>query len=145
MPDPTLSPALYGQLADAVVVVHLAIVCFVVFGLVLVVIGNLLRWRWVNAWWFRLAHIAAIAIVVGEAWLGITCPLTTLEVWLREQAHQAAYSGGFIENGLRQALYYDAPPWVFTLAYTLFGAAVAAAWWRWPPRTRHGGHTHRSS
>jgi hypothetical protein len=25
---------------------------------------------------------------------------------------------------------------VFALAYTLFGLAVAATWWRWPPRRR---------
>jgi hypothetical protein len=31
-------------------------------------------------------------------------------------------------------LYYDAPPWVFGLVYTLFGLAVLWLWWRFPPR-----------
>jgi hypothetical protein len=31
-------------------------------------------------------------------------------------------------------LFYNAPSWVFTLIYSLFGALVAATWWRWPPR-----------
>jgi hypothetical protein len=31
-------------------------------------------------------------------------------------------------------LYHDAPPWVFIVAYTLFGLLVAAAWWIFPPR-----------
>ena len=69
----------YQFLADAVLVLHFGIVVFVVGGLVLVVAGNALRWRWVNAFGFRLAHLAAIAVVVAQSWLGEVCPLTTLE------------------------------------------------------------------
>ncbi len=125
---------LYQLLADAVLVLHVSLVLFVVGGLVLVVLGNLRSWAWVNAWWFRLAHLATIGIVVAEAWWGIVCPLTTLEMWLREQAHDSRYSGSFIEHWLQALLFWQAPPWVFTAAYTLFGVAVAAAWWRFPPK-----------
>ena len=132
--------ALYQVLADLVLVAHLAIVGFVVVGLVLVISGNLLRWHWVNNLWFRLAHLAAIAFVVLEAWFGITCPLTTLEMALRVKAHAAAYSGGFIEHWLQRLLYYEAPAWVFTLGYTLFGLLVAATWWCFPPTSRRRIH-----
>jgi hypothetical protein len=128
----------YQLLADAMLALHIAIVLFVIGGLVVVVIGNLCGWRWVNAWWFRLAHIAAIAIVVAETWFGIICPLTTWERWLRAKAGAAIYEGGFIEHWMQRALYYDAPPWVFTMAYSLFGLAVVAAWWFFPPRWRRG-------
>lgn len=121
-------------LADALLVLHVAIVLFVVGGLLLVVGGNLAGWRWVNHWWLRLLHLGAIAFVVGEAWLGITCPLTTWEMTLRLAAGHQAYAGGFLQHWLHRLLYWDAPAWVFTLAYTLFGLAVAWAWWRWPPR-----------
>ena len=30
--------------------------------------------------WFRLAHLTAIAVVVLQAWFGVICPLTTLEM-----------------------------------------------------------------
>ena len=40
---------IYQVLADAVLVLHFAVVAFVVGGLVLVVVGNLCHWRWVNA------------------------------------------------------------------------------------------------
>jgi hypothetical protein len=123
----------YPYLADAVLVLHFAIVVFVVGGLVLIVTGNLRGWRWVNAWWFRLAHLAAIAIVVAQAWLGITCPLTTLEMWLRAQAGATTYGGSFIEHWVARLLYYEGPPWVFALAYSLFALLVAATWWRFPP------------
>ncbi len=127
-------PPLYQTLADAVLTLHVGIVVFVIGGLVLIVIGNLRSWRWVNGIAFRLAHLAAIAVVAAEAWLGVTCPLTTLEMWLRTKARVATYDGSFIEHWLRRILYYDAPPWAFTLAYSLFALAVAAAWWRFPPR-----------
>jgi hypothetical protein len=85
------SPPLAGLLADAVLLAHLGIVLFNVGGLLLILAGNRLGWRWVNRWWFRAAHLAAIAVVVGQAWLGITCPLTTLESWLRALAGSAPY------------------------------------------------------
>jgi hypothetical protein len=123
----------YQLAADAVLVLHVAIVLFVIGGLVMVVAGNLRGWRWVNALWFRLAHVAAILVVVAEAWLGLVCPLTTLEMWLRSKAHAPTYSGSFIEHWLQAVLFWNAPSWVFTAAYTLFGLAVVAAWWYFPP------------
>jgi hypothetical protein len=135
-----LSDSTYLALANAVLVLHVAIVLFVVGGLVLIVVGNRRSWRWVNRWWFRLAHLAAIGVVVAEAWFGITCPLTTLEAWLRMRAGVPMYGGsGFIEHWLQRLLYYDAPPWVFTLGYTAFALLVGWAWWRYPP-TRRDGH-----
>lgn len=127
----------YQLLADAVLTLHLLVVGFVVVGLLLIVIGNLRGWRWVNRLWLRLAHLAAIGFVVAESWFGIVCPLTTLEMWLRRQADASTYSGSFIEYWLQRLLYYEAPGWVFTTAYTLFGLAVAATWWYFPPTSGH--------
>ena len=126
----------YQLLADVVLALHFAIVVFVGGGLVVIIVGNLLAWRWVNALWFRIAHLAAIAIVVMEAWFGAICPLTSLEMWLRARAHASTYSGSFIEHWLQRLLYYEAPAWVFTLGYSLFGLLVVAIWWRFPPRSK---------
>jgi polyferredoxin len=123
-------------LADAVLLVHFGIVVFVVGGLLLVVAGNLLRWPWVNNGWFRLAHVLAIGYVVVQAWLGQVCPLTSLESWLRARAGLATYRRSFIEHWVQRMLYYDAPVWVFALAYTAFGLLVLLAWWYFPPRFR---------
>ena len=126
----------FQLLADAVLTLHFAVVLFVIGGLALIVVGNLRRWRWVNALWFRLLHLAAIAIIVAEAWLGITCPLTALEMWLRAQSGAgiaANYSESFIGHWLQRLLFYSAPPWMFVLAYTVFGALVVAVWLRFPP------------
>lgn len=125
---------IYPLLADVVLTLHVAVVLFVVGGLVLIVLGNRCGWQWVNAWWFRLAHLATIVIVIAETWLGMVCPLTTLEMWLRGQAGESVHEAGFIEFWLQRLLYYDLPDWIFLLAYTLFGLLVAAAWRRYPPR-----------
>ncbi len=127
----------YQLLAELILALHLTIVVFVVGGLVLVVVGNRYRWRWVNHLWFRLAHLGAIAVVVAQAWLGVVCPLTTLEMWLRVQARATTYSGGFIEHWLQRLLYYEASPGVFLLGYSLFGLLVVATWYYFPPRKRH--------
>ncbi|MFO1434916.1 MAG: DUF2784 domain-containing protein [Gammaproteobacteria bacterium] len=124
----------YRYLADAVLLVHFGVVFFVVGGLVAVVAGNRLHWQWVNDWWFRLAHLAAIAFVVIQAWLGQYCPLTTLESWLRVQAGLPSYNKNFIEHWVQRLIYYDAPFWVFAVAYTVFGLLVLLAWRRFPPR-----------
>lgn len=123
----------YQLLADIVLCLHLAFVAFVVLGLVAIVAGNLRGWRWVNSYWFRATHIAAICAVVMESWLDYVCPLTTIEMWLRAKAQTTTYAGSFIEHWFQTILFYSAPPWVFALAYTAFGVAVAAAWWYFPP------------
>lgn len=129
----------FQWLADAVLAVHAAVVLFVVGGLGMIVAGNRLRWEWVNAPAFRVAHLAAIGVVVLQAWWGEVCVLTTLESWLRTQAGSPSYRRSFIEHWLQRLIYLEAPPWAFTLAYTLFALAVLLAWWRFPPRWRRVG------
>lgn len=126
----------YQLLADIVLATHFAVVLFVIGGLAAIVAGNLCGWPFVNAWWFRVAHLAAMGVVVAQAWLGIVCPLTTLESWLRVRAGEAAYETSFIEHWLTRLLFYEAPAWAFIAAYTLFSLAVVMAWWRFPPGRR---------
>jgi hypothetical protein len=123
-------------LADAGLACHVTLVVFVVGGLPLIVLGHLRRWAWVDAPWFRLAHLATIAVVAAEAWLGLVCPLTTLEMSLRAKAQGPTYAGSFVEHWLQRLLFWEAPAWVFTLAYSLFGLAVIATWIVLPPRWR---------
>src|SRR4051812_14035501 len=116
--------------------IHVALVIFIVGGLVLIIVGNFVAWRWVNVWWLRVAHLAAIGIVAAESWIKVICPLTSLEMWLRMRARETTYASNFIEHWLQRILYYQAPAWVFTFAYSLFALLVVATWWYFPPR-RH--------
>lgn len=124
--------------ADLVLAVHAVFVAFVVFGLALILIGRALSWPWVRNRVFRLTHLAAIGVVALQAWLGVVCPLTTLEMSLRRRAGASAYEGTFISHWLESLLYYDLPAWVFVVCYTAFAALVGASWFVVPPEPRSG-------
>jgi hypothetical protein len=118
----------YLFLANAVLVAHVGVVLFIIGGLILILLGAAVGWAWVRKPWLRALHLAAIAYVVAESWLGFACPLTDLEQWLSERAGQPVHDGGFIAYWLGKLLFYQAEPWVFLAAYSLFGLAVVASW-----------------
>jgi uncharacterized protein DUF2784 len=120
--------ALYSLLADTILVIHFSFVVFVVFGFVLILVGLLARWSWVHNRIFRIAHLAAIGVVVLQAWFGQICPLTTWENELRRLAGQPAYEETFVEHWLHEVLFYQAEPWIFTTIYTFFGVLVVLVW-----------------
>ena len=120
-------------LADLVLVAHALFVGFVVFGFGLILLGLGRCWLWVRGPVFRYAHLAAICVLVLQAWLGLECPLTTVESALRLRAGQAGYGTSFIQDWLYRLLYYRADSWVFTLLYSVFGAAVVLVWRIAPP------------
>lgn len=128
------SEALFLLAADVLLFSHVLFVAFVVVGLVLIFVGKPLEWAWVRNPWFRIAHLAAIGIVVLQSWVGVICPLTTWEMALRKRAGDVVYSGSFMSNWLETLLYYRAPAWVFTVCYTIFAAIVVASWFWVRPR-----------
>jgi hypothetical protein len=85
----------YRALADAVLVLHLAFVLFVVLGGFLVL-------RWPRLAW---VHLPAALWGVLIEFAGFVCPLTPLEVGLRRLGGEAGYEGGFIEHYVTAALY----------------------------------------
>jgi hypothetical protein len=121
-------------LADLVVVIHAAFVAFVVFGMTAIVLGLVLGWPWVRNFWFRSLHLAAIAVAAGHAMAGVKCPLTILENRLRTLGGQEPYPGAFIGYWAHRFIFFRGEPWMFTLAYTVFGLTVLAAFLLGPPR-----------
>lgn len=86
---------LYRFAADALVVVHLGFIAFVLFG-------GLLLFRWPRVIWLHLP--AAVWAVVLELF-HLPCPLTPWEQLLRLAAGEAGYSGGFIPHYLLPLIY----------------------------------------
>ncbi|MGE6607193.1 DUF2784 domain-containing protein [Halomonas sp. NPDC076908] len=129
-----MSPPSLLLLADTILILHVLFVAFVVLGLFAVYAGYFLNWRWVRNRVFRIIHLCAIGYVVGQAWLGVVCPLTTWEMALRAEAGAATYSGSFIQYWLHSLLYFTLPEWVFVVVYTLFGSLVLASWFVVRPR-----------
>jgi len=86
---------LYRILADAVLLLHLGFILFVVFGALLVA----RRRGWMPA------HLLAAVWGFGIEASGAICPLTYVENALRHSAGESGYSGGFIEHYLWPLIY----------------------------------------
>ena len=114
--------------ADAVLLLHLGFILFVLLGGVLAV-----RWRWAP-----LLHLPAVAWGVYIELSGGLCPLTPLENRLRIAAGEVGYSGGFIEHYLL-ALIYPAgltQDVQYVLAAIVVGVNALAYGWVWRRRRR---------
>ena len=86
---------LYRLAADAVLMLHLGFIVFVL-------LGGLLALRWRRA---PLLHLPAVVWGVYIELSGGLCPLTPLENRMRALAGQAGFDGGFIEHYLLPLIY----------------------------------------
>ncbi|BAU72955.1 DUF2784 domain-containing protein [Metapseudomonas furukawaii] len=86
---------IHGLAADAVLLLHLAFILFVV-------LGGLLVLRWPR---LALLHLPAVAWGATVECLQLLCPLTPLENRLRRLAGERGYEGGFIEHYLEPLIY----------------------------------------
>ena len=131
---------MYVFFADLVLIAHAAFVAFVVLMLPCILLGRYMQWNWVRFLWLRVAHLVGVGIVAAQAWAGVICPLTTLEMFLRNESGSVVYSGSFVQYWLEKIIYWDLPAWVFTAVYSVFGLLVASAWYFVPPvRDKHHG------
>jgi len=111
-------------LADTVLVIHFGLAAFIALGLLLIPIGRLLAWHWVRHRRLRILHAGLMVFVALEALVGMTCPLTTLEAYLRgTQAHES-----FLAEQIRRLLFWDLPLSFFLVVYI---ACAAWAIWLW--------------
>jgi hypothetical protein len=126
-----LSP---DHLAAGVAWVHFAFSAFVVLGFAFIVAGAVLRWKWVRNDWFRSLHLGAIAFEVARLWLGLPCPLTELEHWLRAAPGGVAASGGRALHLAHVGVFAGAPRVPFTIGTTAFFGLVLIAYVTYGPR-----------
>ena len=81
-------------LANAVALLHAAAVLFMLTG-------SLLALRWPRVLWL---HIPVSLAILGLYLTGSDCPLTSLELSLREAAGEPGYTGGFIGHYVTEPL-----------------------------------------
>ena len=103
---------IYRLGADAVVVLHLGFVAFVVFG-------GLLVWKYSRVAW---VHVPCALWGAGIEVAGAVCPLTYLEVALRQRAGELGYEAGFIEHYVVPILYPQGL--TRTLQFAMAGAVI---------------------
>lgn len=114
--------------ADAVLLLHLGFILFVLLGGALA-----LRWRWAP-----LLHLPAVAWGVYIELSGGLCPLTPLENRLRIAVGEAGYTGGFIEHYLLPLIYPAglSQDVQYVLAAIVVGLNALAYGWVWRRRRR---------
>jgi hypothetical protein len=86
---------LYSIAADALVILHLAFIVFVM-------LGGLLLLKWPRLIYLHLPAVIWGTLVELQGWL---CPLTPLEQQFRMLAGESGYSGGFIQHYLLPLIY----------------------------------------
>jgi hypothetical protein len=123
-------------LADTIVVVHFAIVTFVIAGEAAVLLGAWRRWRWVGNRWFRGAHLLVILFVASQALFDRLCPLTIWELELRELGGERIEKAGFIARWLHELLFVEAGPTTLTVLYVAFALLVVGSLFLVPVRWR---------
>lgn len=102
---------LAGLAAEAVLIVHLLFILFVMLGAIGVM-------RWPRLLWL---HLPAVAWGIYIEFSGKICPLTPLENHLRHLAGQAGYQGDFISQYLLPILY---PPGLDSATQWMLGGLV---------------------
>lgn len=116
-------------LADLILLLHFAIVAFVVLGLPVIWLGYWRGWGWVRNPWMRWGHLGLMGFIAAQTVVGQICPLTVWENRLRLAAGQSApYESTFIERWFGRILFYDADPGVFVALYFVFFLLVMHAW-----------------
>jgi len=116
---------LFLAAADAVVVLHLLWIVFLI-------LGALPGRRWV---WVKWMHLASLAFSIALQIFGWICPLTYLEIWLRKLGGAQPYEGTFIRHYVEQIVYAEIPR-VVLLAGTLI-VVVFSAWMYFTPKDKN--------
>ena len=126
--------ALANLAANVVAVVHIGYFLFIVGGMVAIVASLRRHIPWVRNPWFRIAHIAAIYIVLFEEVTGFPCPLNVLQWSIREPATGSKESSSGVGGLLDYLLYHTISPLALDIMYWSFGALVLLMLWLVPPR-----------
>lgn len=112
-----------GAVAELILAVHLAVVGFNLFGLVVVPLGAWRGWGFVHAPLWRLFHVGSLAVTAVQAIMGRACFLT---LWQAGSSEGQGAPPPMIMHWVNAAIYWPLPLWVFTLLYCLaFAYALA--------------------
>ena len=120
--------------AQAIFWVHIGIITFNVFGLIVIPLGVWLGWAFVRVLGWRLLHLAALLIVALQAVLGRACFLTIWESDLAARAGETSSNLPLIQGWITRLVFWPLPIWAFAVFYVAIALYVIALWVIVPPR-----------
>lgn len=118
------------MLADIILILHFLIVIFITLGFLLIPIGYYYDWCWIKNFKLRLFHFGLMFLVTFETLVGITCPLTSIENYLRGINN----SETFISFWIEKIIYWDFPTSFFMFLYFVFLGWTLLMWKIYPPK-----------
>jgi len=96
----------YRGAADFVVLVHFFWILFLIFG---AFAGRIYLP-------VKILHIAGLSFAIVMQIFGWYCPLTDLEIWLKNKYEPSVtYKGSFIIHYVEKLVYIELPPWIIFL------------------------------
>lgn len=116
----------FSVLAQATMLVHFAVLVFLV-------LGGFLAWRWPRSWFF---HVAMVVWGLINIAFPVVCPLTHLENLFRDLAgDELLRSSGFIDEYITGIVYPgDQVVLVRWIIVAVVAVSWAGAWWQWRRR-----------
>jgi hypothetical protein len=127
--------------AQAIFWVHIGIIAFNVFGLIVIPLGVWRGWAFVRVLWWRLLHLVALLIVALQAVLGRACFLTIWESDLAARAGETSSNLPLIQGWITRLVFWPLPIWAFAVFYVAIALYVIALWVIVPPRwSWHSAH-----
>ncbi|MDH5789350.1 MAG: DUF2784 domain-containing protein [Nitrospinota bacterium] len=115
-------------MAEFFLILHFAVILFVVIGFPVALITN--------HRWFRLIHSGVLAFITLLMILRTPCPITVLE----EASTGESYEGSFLATWLNRIIYMEwfTPRSVF-IADMIFAVLVFSSYWWWPLKKKEDG------
>jgi len=114
-------------LADLMMLAHACFSLFLVLGLLMIMAGMVLDWRWTRSRTFRFLHLTATMLVVVRVLIGIPCPLSTIENNFRDRTIARCPFGQPIHEALHRISFRGTDTHQFARSSTLFGLVVVVA------------------
>jgi hypothetical protein len=108
---------LWKQYAYLVLSLHVLFTLFMLITPLLIYIGMLQSWNWINNIGFRHIHIFLLIFVMIEVYLDHPCIFTVWENRYREKAGMAMYCSGFFDFWVAHLLGLSLKKWVFNLIF----------------------------
>ena len=113
--------------ADLLMLAHAGYSLFVVLGLMMILLGMVLGWRWSRNRYFRIAHLAATIFLMVRVWISLTCPFSAAENVLRSRITAHCPLGGAFHDVLHHCAFRGTNPGYMAGSTMLLGILALVA------------------
>jgi hypothetical protein len=113
-------------IADLLMLAHAAYSLFVVLGLMMILLGMVLGWRWSRNRYFCIAHLAATTFLMVRVWTSLACPFSTAENAFRSRITVPCPLGDAFHDVLHHCAFRGTNPGYMAASTMLLGILALA-------------------